>query len=235
MAVTIDAGALTTLATLKGILGITLADTSKDDRLTLAINAATAAISGFCNRTFARAEIVDERHPTKGGMRLAVDRPPLNSIDSIEYEDNTTALSSDEYLIEKARGGVIYFVNGLVRRAVARGGAAQDGQPGTEPPYILVSYDGGYITRQQTIEVGGDYEGETPTLPGDLESACLRYAVDLYNQTPTGTSEIASETLGDASVTYRDDDAEIADESEAPTLPPKVARMVKRYKRLAFV
>lgn len=231
MAVVINPLALTTLDTLKSALSIT--GSSANDLLTLAINGSTAAIERFCNRTFGRAVITSERQPIKGGPRLVVNRPPINAVTSITIEDSLTALDSTNYVVESAGGGIVYVKSGLPLGGMRRWGVAQDVQPGTEPPSLLVTYNGGFVTPQQAIDNSSPYYNTTPTLPDDIQIACLRYAADLYRSLPRGSEDIASEGVGDAQVSYRDDDQ--GGRADEPTLPRKVAALVRPYRRLAFV
>ncbi len=228
MAVTINPGALTSLANLKAALSISVS--TFDDNLKLSINAATAAIEGYCGRVFARALIVDERHLATGGCRLVVDRPYLNSITSIEIEGATTAIDDDGYLVEKAKSGIIFLKGQLPRLGRRRTGIAQDHQAGSTAPYILISYDGGYVTAQQTLEAG-EYLADPVTLPGDLEMACVRYAAELYAAIGSSSArEVASESVGDASVDY------VVDGTAATGgLPGKVAALVQQYRKLSIL
>lgn len=68
-----------TLAELRDWVGIPAADTADDTKLTLALDAATAAIDAFCDRTFAADGSVTVRYysPTTGG-HLDVD--PISTL-----------------------------------------------------------------------------------------------------------------------------------------------------------
>lgn len=229
MPVTLMAGALTTLATLKEDLEIT--DTAQDNRLKRLINAATSRIQKYCSRTFARAAITDERHPLKGGCRLVVDRPPINSTVAtmtIEIEDATVAYDSTSYVIEKASAGIVFMKTGLPLVGMARPGIAQNLAPGTELPALLVTYDGGFVTPAQAEEAGGVYEGATVTLPPEIEQACLDLCM-FYNSTRGAAGEIASETLGDASISYRNSG------TNEDGIPAHVAAPLKPYRRVFLV
>ncbi len=233
MAVTINPAALTTLATLKSALSITVS--TFDDLLKLSINGATGAIENYCNRVFGKATITDERHVIAGGVRVCLKRPPLVTLTTIEYEDSTSAISADNLLTESSKWGIIYVKSGLVRGGLARPGIAQDAQPGTEPPTLLATYVGGYVTPQQA-EAGMAYAAQAITLPGEIEIACIRYAAQLYASLAESTSAtIVSETLDNASVEYSDSSeaSESGDLSASP-LPAKIAALLRAHRRIQF-
>ncbi len=230
MTVTLASYALTSLEAVKEELGISVSDTSQDNRLTRLINAASSAIAKYCSRSFERALVVDERQPLAGGPRVVFNRPPLNEITSITVEDQATTFDTTAYILENAEAGIVFMKAGLPAYSMARWGIAQNRQPGTEAPILLLTYDGGYTTQAQSDEEDGDFEGDDVTLPPDLETACIDL-VSYYNAQRGAAGVIVSETLGDASVDYADSSS--TDENSG--LPAHIVSRIRAYKRLRFI
>ncbi len=201
MAVHLRADALTTLSAAKEELGIPADDVSQDQRIKRLINAATSAIGKYCDRDFARATITAETHPMAGGLRVVFKRTPIVSIVSVTA--NAAVIPSTSYLLENADAGIVFFPAGLPEYGTRRRGIAQDIQPGTHSPLLSLAYVGGYVTAQQA-RVGGELAGEDVTLPDEIETACLDL-VGYYKAQRGQIGEIQSESVGDASVTYRAD------------------------------
>lgn len=231
MAVTLKNGALTTLATLKDALNIAQTSTDRDDALKRAINVATALIVGWCDREFRREVFVDERYPSKGGADLVLKRTPILSITSITTYQSVTPLTSENYVISDADAGLVYLRAALPTFARRRWGIAQDAQPGTEPPDLLVSYEAGYVTPEQA-DVGGAFAGEPVTLPDEIEQAAIELAAFTY-ATPIGAAagEIASERLGDASIAYFKDSSSDGDKA----IPSTIRAKLRSYKIVVIV
>ena len=229
MAVTLAADALTTLAAVKEELGIT--DTAQDDRLKRLINAATSAIKRYTSRELGKATVTNERAPLAGGPRIVFQRIPIVSVTSIAVEDSLVLFDTTAYIVESSIAGVVYVKAGLPRYGFHRSGIAQDPQPGTEAPILLLTYVGGFVTPAQA-DVGGTYAGETVTLPAELETACIDL-VTYYNSHRGVAGEISSETLGDASVTYRDNGASAGEDRAG--IPQHIRGRLNPYKRTFIV
>lgn len=90
---------LTTLARVKSSLGISLADTSQDERLEPLIDDASAAIAGYCGRVFAR-ESVTEALVGYGRTSMQLDRTPLVLVSAVRHEG--TAVTDWEYYDKEA-------------------------------------------------------------------------------------------------------------------------------------
>jgi len=69
---------------------------------------------------------------------------------------------------------------------------------------IKVHYAAGFITEEQTTEVGGPFEGCEPTVPADLKAALCSLALTRYHQRciPAG---VTSAKLLSASMTFSSD------------------------------
>ena len=235
MPVALKNGALTTLDALKAALQISATVTNDDDRLRRAINVATAQITKFCDRSFHRVDIVDERQPTKAGPRIVLNRAPLVTLTAASVGSASGlgfALSTDLLQVEDSDAAIVFVRSVLPIFAQRRWGIAGDLQPGTEPPDLLITYSGGFVTPEQA-DIGGAFVGQTVTLPDDLEQASIELAAHVY-QTPIGfvAGEVASEKLGDAQITYRDD---VGGGMIDRAIPAPIRAKLAGYKRFSLL
>lgn len=143
--------ALTTVPALKAELSIPAEDSSKDELLARAIEAASDAIRRYCHRDFAR-KTVTEQLVGHGTASLIVSLTPIVTVDSIELYGEAVPL---EDVAINATAGLITRRYGVWPEAVA--------------PNVVVTYMGGYVTPAQA-----DADpGLTRDLPHDIEAACL--------------------------------------------------------------
>ncbi len=228
MATPLQNGALTTLEDVKESLE--LASASKDNTLRRLINTATDMINRYLRRELHRVVAVDEVYPLKGGARLSAKRAPIITIEGVKFND--AVIDSAQYVLENPSAGLIYFRCGLPTYAFRRPGIAQDPQPGTEPPGVKLSYTAGYITPEQA-DVGGAFAGQAVTLPSGIQTAAINLVAHLYeNDGGIADGDVASETTGDASITYRVDDT-AGDEAER-MIPPAIRGLIKGYRWAAI-
>lgn len=197
----LSSAALTTLAKVKGVLGIT--DASQDDRLEALIEAASASAAIYCGREFHRVDGIAERVPGYSSMFLRVKRTPILAVDSVEYND--TEIEASSYEIDSAELGFLYNYSGWIHTAATVGLTSFSRLPGTERKRYTVNYDGGYVTPNQ-VDLG---DFPTRTLPYDLEDAVCRMATESY-QSQTRDSSIAAEKVLTGAVTYRTDSMRIS-------------------------
>lgn len=223
MPITVDATALTTLASLKAVLGIT--GTTQDERLSLTINAASAAIENYCQTQFARATVTNERHPQAGSLRLVVKRVPVLSVTGITADG--TALDISELIVESSKGGILYRPGGFPRSGYDRSALANRPLVGSETPDLLVTYEAGYVTPAQSDETGGDYDGDTVTLPAPLQMACVKLAASFYQDGNTAR-EVARESIDNTSIYYRPDG------SDGEGIPSGLLPLLRAYRRVVF-
>jgi hypothetical protein len=210
--------ALTTTATLADELGITPAagDVARLERY---INQASEAIERFLGRKLQKTTRTEKLAPS-GTLRLVLANTPLSSITSI-VEDGTT-VDSDDYAIEDAEAGIVvadevWGSNDLVH------GIAQDAVRGTGKRDIVVTYIGGYVLPN---------DGGTRDLPHDIEAACLITAASLY-RARGADRRIASEAVGDASVTYGGVNTAIG-RGAGGIIPDEAAVLLQAYRRVVM-
>jgi hypothetical protein len=190
------------------------------------LTAASRAVARYCNRTFEKGAAIVEAVAGYGGPRLIVARAPLLSVTSIAELGAT--VDPTFYEIESAEAGII-------ARKVAYGSWARtqrlDGRislsvgravPETGDLGITVTYDGGYQTPGQVALAGSG----TSTVPEDLQEAAIITAASLYKGRGRD-QDVASEAIGDWSVSYFDQRA-------AAALPPLALAMLDPYRRLVI-
>lgn len=186
---------LTTLDTVKDELDITTAD--DDDKLTRYIEQASAHFETLTGRKFDWEEGITETLKAGGFVSIKVSRRPVDAVTSITISGS--AVDSDTYTID-AEAGLIYSKQGWPWNTVMHTELSGERVAGTEYPEIEVVYDGGYVTPQQAA----DDENLTRTLPFDIEAFVIGMVVARYRGRGRDPS-VASEKLGDASVSYRGD------------------------------
>jgi uncharacterized phiE125 gp8 family phage protein len=104
-------GALTSLARVKNMLGIT--STGNDDVLKQLINAATDYIERATERTFSETTYTNKEITTNGRKNLMLPAFPVSILTQIEYRAGTsdnpnwTSYSPSEYILEDADLGLV--------------------------------------------------------------------------------------------------------------------------------
>ncbi len=222
----LNENALTLLATLKEELNIS--GSGDDSQLERYINEASAFCATYCNRKFERATITDEKHTGRGGEKLVLERRPINSANvaamTIKY-NGTTVTATDNIEIHDADAGILYYSLGWYGMSNYLPGVASYFAARTERALWQITYDGGYVTPNQAAS-GGTYDGDTITLPADLEGACIRLAMFFWKRRNTNAA-LSTQTIGDASEGY----APIYSKAltELPGFPPEVVTVLNRY------
>jgi len=212
--VALSSKALTTLAAVKEELSIT--SSTDDDYLTRLINRTSIAFASYCNRAFETAALV-EKQPGMPGMLLYVDRPPITTLTSIAYADGVIA--STNYEIQDANAGTIFVIGGVQWTAPQLMIAAPVQWAGRERKLWTITYTGGYALPAAA----------TPTLPDDLEGACILNVVQLYRQRGKDRT-IKGESLLGYSVQYAG--VESSSEVGDSLFSDEVCAVLKRYRRI---
>lgn len=207
----VNPNALTTYATVKAELG--LPDDTKQSIVERLINAASDAIERYCMRKFQQATVTDTLRPS-GTQRLVLLQTPVISITSIS--DDGSTVDSGSYTLENANAGIVYSDTAWASNdSWTPDATAPERVNGTGKRSLSVVYVGGYVLPN---DVG------TRTLPYDLEQACIDTVVSLYRRRGERLG-IKAESVGDASVTYRDPSA-------GGILPDEVLPVLDGYRRL---
>ena len=194
----LTAQALTTLDTLKSELGIT--SSSDDAYLERTIESASARLQSLLARlVYYQVDIV-ETVTGSGNPFIIVDRAPIVSISSIEYDSGqgtSTEYESTLYRIDDAEAGTIERENAWWPDTRDFVNVTLDRLTGTRRRNIRVTYTGGWVTPQQAA----DDVSLTRNLPYDIEDAVISMAVDSYRSRGRDTS-IKSQKLLSASVSF---------------------------------
>jgi hypothetical protein len=165
------------------------------------VSAASRAISRMCGRAFERATVTE--YPASYGRPfLLLERPPLVSILSVVEAGGLLAPASYTIVGDLADGGLVYRLEGTWPDTARVGGlvtVSADLRQGSSDA-LAVTYTGGYVTPGQvslTPSVG------PVTLPADVEEAAILEACALFRGRGRD-ADVASEGLGDWSVSYRE-------------------------------
>ncbi len=207
--------ALVTVSTVETELGLTPG--AQDALLQRLINSVSEQIKNYCNREFYYEVAREDKVRAYGLTRLTVEKSPIVTLTSIEYDGAT--IDSDNYEIEDASQGIIYRPDGWLWTASRLSNIERDRLPGTEGPDYDVTYNGGYITQPQEDDSVG-----TRSLPYDLEDAALQLISLRYKKIGEDI-RMKSEKLMSYSYTYSD-----GLESEYG-IPKSIATMLNAYRR----
>lgn len=186
---------------------------SSDPRLPRLISVASEAIARHLDRQLHYVAAITEKVKGYGRPRLLLNVTPIVSIASVTLDDGSVVT---DYVREDDVAGILYRRAGWPNTGLSRGGLppGNDPAPGTQEPSITVVYAGGWVTPAQA---------GTRTLPYDIEEACIQTVVGLYRGNGRD-QDVASEGLGDYSVSYREP-------SVGGVLPEKVLPLLARYVR----
>lgn len=206
-------------------LGVGVGDT----RLPRLIRAASAAIRGYLNveQLHYQAAFVETVTPRTGWPRLLLSLLPVASVASVVLPDGTT-LPVTDYVLEDPKLGFLYRVTGWPFTGLVAPGLLQvDPMPGTPRPGVVVTYTGGWVTPAQAATTG--WAGPARSLPEDLEEACVQTVVALHRRGGMDPN-VASESLGDASITYRNPNTAIG-LGGGGLIPDQAMRALENYVR----
>jgi len=173
------------------------------------INAVSNYIEKYCDRKFKSQTYTDEPYTGTGRQKLVLKQWPITDLASVKMSG--TLLNVPDYSMsdEDALRGELYAPNGWSWDGALVGLVGEPLAP--YRPY-QITYTAGYVFPQ-------DATTEVPrTLPYDLEEACVELVS--VKLTTRGIENVKSEHLGDASMSYFEDD-----------LPPTIKAVLDRYRR----
>lgn len=190
---------LTTAATVADALGVA----SDDAKVERAVSVASDAIAKFIGRRLHYGPSISEKLAGYvDQVRLVLSVRPVISVASVVLPGSVT-LGADAYELENLELGWLYRAAGWPYTGLIRAGLLYDAPAvGTEREAIVATYAGGWVTPAQAAKPG--WAGPARSLPYDIEEACIQTAVGVYRGLGNDKS-IASESLGDYSVSYRGD------------------------------
>lgn len=197
---------------------LALSDDTADPLLATMLDAASAAIASYCQRTFAKATYTE----TVGGFgstNLLLSRTPIVSVTSVTLL--TDALT--DWSIEDADAGLLYRKAGWDRTTQFGGLLEPHAMPNSESPDFTIVYVAGYDLPDQPL----------PTLPLEIQRACLLTAKSWYlnrAQDPARGVVTGVRMADGSGVTYA---ANTNDPSAGQALPGVVTRLLAPYRRLA--
>lgn len=227
MSVTVLLSPLCSRSEVKTFLGIAASDTSQDDLLDLAIDAATGAINDYVGYPLLTpsGDTPAEYYSGDGTPDLILRRRPVASITSIYVDANgywgqgsdpfpaTTLLvaGTDYALIRDEKAGATRSIAGMVRRLASS--IAGSGWYGGAP-----MYPGGTLTnfgRSKPVWPVGEgnikatyvagftsLTSATNPVPPAVQQACAMLAVWIKRSTPYGGFSSVSESLSKYSVSF---------------------------------
>lgn len=196
--------ALTTLDTIKTMLGIPSDDTSKDTLFELLINAASSYIESQTGRRFG-LEKYNQRYQAPGQQELVLEQYPIRVAYHVKASKDGDPFDADSYDITKMGNvGVLWMDEGWPPRYY-RGGLAFD--PIYNSLYLIVRYLAGYVLPK-------DVDGFNPEdweladgfvlpydwiLPQDLQLLCLEMIQSKWADIINGSFGLSSFSISDVS------------------------------------
>jgi len=181
--------ALTTVARQKIFLGIAAADTTYDTMLEILIDMVSDFIETFCDRTFLQTAYSNTELDGTGTSKLLLPNFPVSTTATFSLEERDTALNistwtsidSDNFHID-FNAGILDFLGNIFREL---------------PRHYRVTYTAGYAFKNNAAPL---VTLESLKI-GDLEYAVWNLVAEaFYKRKQAG--DIQSESIGDYSVTY---------------------------------
>ena len=192
------------LADLKALLGIDASDTSQDNVLNLALNAAWSYIKNYCNRDFIAQDYTETQYFNLSQRDFVVLRHyPVNSVTSLKIDGVT--ISSDYYELDSESGIITLKFNYLLD---------EDTDEGIDYCKAEISYNAGYTYDENTNEI--------KTELSDLYYAGLQLAAMKYYSFAQGRLGLKAIHAGGETVNIQDIDE---------GLPMEIKVVLDKYKR----
>lgn len=202
-----------------------------DAALQRAVTAASRAAAVYCGRDFFRSPEIVEYPAGFGTPNLLLERAPILAVESVSVFG--LELDASEYTFEGQLGaaGMLLRRRGVWPRTardtglITEGASNFQGQSGTLG--VTVTYSGGFVTPgQKALD-----NALTVTLPEDVQEAAILAAVAFYRRRGVDPG-IASEALGDWSVSYRGPNELIGVSGGGGGLPDASRALLNPYRAL---
>ena len=195
MSVALADNALTTLETVKTMLGIEPDDVDPqlDDALTNLINYASAWIESMTGRIFKQQTYV-QRYAAAGAQELVLKQWPVTDVEYVKDTTSGQVIPDTEHeYTEDGRIGVIYKDDGWTFQGYT-GGLSYDYLLASR--YLEVKYTAGYVLPKDATE-------DNPcTLPADLQGIVWGIAQQEFSIMENGAEGLSAFSISDVSWTF---------------------------------
>ena len=195
MSVALADNALTTLETVKTMLGIEPDDVNpqRDDVLTNLINYASAWIESMTGRIFKQQTYV-QRYAAAGAQELVLKQWPVTDVEYVKDTTSGQIIPDTDYeYTEDGRIGVIYKDDGWTFQGYT-GGLSYDYLLASR--YLEVKYTAGYVLPKDATE-------DNPcTLPADLQGIVWGIAQQEFSIMENGAEGLSAFSISDVSWTF---------------------------------
>lgn len=195
MSVALADNALTTLETVKTMLGIEPddVDPQRDDVLTNLINYASAWIESMTGRIFKQQTYV-QRYAAAGAQELVLKQWPVTDVEYVKDTTSGQIIPDTDYeYTEDGRIGVIYKDDGWTFQGYT-GGLSYDYLLASR--YLEVKYTAGYVLPKDATE-------DNPcTLPADLQGIVWGIAQQEFSIMENGAEGLPAFSISDVSWTF---------------------------------
>ena len=187
----LNANALTTVATIKGVGYLNISVSTYDDWLEKQINIYSQRIENYLGRKIYTRTITNEKYAGNGRTKLYLKNYPVASVTSVTQQDDVIA-SGDYDLVSSDYSAYLYNEYGWWANGITKGitKAIVDTYKDIEITYVT-----GYVLPPA---------GSGVTLPADIEEACIQSVVYQYGQINNKGKTVKSESLQSWSATYID-------------------------------
>lgn len=153
---------LTTLDTVKGVLGISDSDSSEDDNLNRLITVASQVIAEFTDRVLAREAVTERLGMLEyDDTRMMLRRSPVQLVEAIRFQDQAIS-DLDEVVISDPKSGFIFRAAGFSPTVIRRQEIDRISGRLTEPDW-QVDYVAGF-TLPSFSAVSGNFD------PADVDT-----------------------------------------------------------------
>jgi len=203
---------LTTRANLKDELGLT--DNAQDALLDRLITRASEWAADRLG-VFPLRQVYSETVAGYGRRHLMLSRYPIRAVTRVYSGTDTgtaTEIKSTEYRRADDAAGLLSRDQGWAWTARLADQLTAIPVPGMEEHRYLVDYEAGWTLGTTSTNGGTTSTGRT--LPRAIEQAVLLKARSWYLGRQ-GDPSVKSQSIGDLSITYRDEGGQMADEAEA--------------------
>lgn len=202
--------ALTTTARQKIFLEIRSDNAKYDSVLDTLINHSTDSIESFCSRRFLRTAYTNQVHDGTGSEELILQEYPVIEDQTFTLQERNSLTNEDDWDTIDAEDYFVEYDTGIVKNVV--------GIFLKHPRHYRVTYTAGFHVPQDN-----DYtEGDSESLPNDLEMACNLLTAKIFRQLRRSGSGIEEAGASDTRIRY----------NKGILLDPVIKSILEKYKRM---